>query len=88
MINCNESTCHCAGQYYLFGNTEEEFLEDYLFGLQYRTRIVEFMKTGQATELKPWDENRIANLINKESISIYDFQNCDELDKLECYAKV
>lgn len=72
----------------MFGNTEEEFLEDYLFGLQYRTRIVEFMKTGQATELKPWDENRIANLINKESISIYDFQNCDELDKLECYAKV
>ena len=86
MINCNESTCHCAGQYWLFGNTD--VAEDYEYGFKYRKRIVEFMKTGQATELKPWDENRIANLINKETISIYDFQNCDELDKLDSYAKV
>ena len=86
MINCNDSTCHCAGQYWLFGNTD--VAEDYEYGLKYRKRIAEFMKTGQATELKPWDENQIANLINKETISIYDFQNCDELDKLDSYAKV
>ena len=46
------------------------------------------MKTGQATELKPWDEDRIANLINKDSISIHDFKNCDDLDELDSYAKV
>ena len=86
MINCNESTCHCAGQYWLFGNYD--IAEDYEFGLQYRKRIVEFMKTGQAIDLKPWDDNESANLIEKDSISIYDFQNCDELDLLECYAKV
>ena len=70
----------------MFGNTD--VAEDYEYGLKYRKRIAEFMKTGQATELKPWDENRIANLINKESISIHDFKNCDELDKLDSYAKV
>ena len=70
----------------MFGNTD--VAEDYEYSLKYRERIVEFMKTGQATELKPWDENRIANLINRETISIYDFQNCDELDELDSYAKV
>ena len=70
----------------MFGNTD--VAEDYEYGLKYRKRIVEFMKTGQATELKPWDENRIANMINKESISIHDFENCDELDELDSYAKV
>ena len=72
----------------MFGNTPAENYEDWLFEFQYRTRIAEFMKTGQATELKPWDENRIANLIDKESISIHDFKNCDELDQLDSYAKV
>ena len=86
MINCNESTCHCAGQYWLFGNYD--VAEDYEFGIQYRKRVVEFMKTGQVTDLKSWHGHGNANLINKDSTSIYDFENCDELDLLESYAKV
>ena len=46
------------------------------------------MKTGQVTDLKSWHGNGNANLINKDSTSIYDFENCDELDLLESYAKV
>ena len=88
MINCNDSTCHCAGQYWLFLNHYPVNAEDYEYGYQYGKRIAEFMKTGQATELKPWDEDRIANLINKDSITIYNFKNCDELDVLDSYAKV
>ena len=88
MINCNDSTCHCAGQYWLFGNPYPDNAEDYEYGYQYRKRIAEFMNTGHATELKPWDENRIANLINKDSITIHSFQNCDELDVLDSYAKI
>lgn len=46
------------------------------------------MKTGQVTDLKSWHGHGNANLINKDSTSIYDFENCDELDLLESYAKV
>ena len=92
MRNCNEKSCHCQSQSWIFNFYEQSLPEvDIQFGKKYRKIIGDFVRSGKVEQLKVWsiEDYNVVNYIDRNGIiSNFELENCDQLDEIDMYTYV